>query len=76
MRLKTDAPPHVTNEYLRRNLIHAASVGVVAGLQHIRARAGKSKRAPKWLFRSLELALVRAELARGELARHRNEVQS
>ena len=61
-------------EYLRRNDLHAASVGLIAELQKSlgRLRAGKSP--PRWLMRSLHEARSRAERISAEMARHRDEV--
>jgi len=41
-------------EYLRRNLVHAASVGVVADVGAVLTRLKTIKSAPKWLVEQLE----------------------
>ena len=60
-------------EYLRRNLLHAASVGVVAGARASLSRARETHQ-PKWLIRSLENILDRALRVAHEMACHRDEV--
>ena len=57
-------------EYLRRNLLHAASVGVVA---NSKASLERIKR-PKWLIKALEGIIERAERVEIEMARHRDEL--
>lgn len=62
--------PH--EEYLRRNLIHAGSIGVRAGISNAVDRLRTQKRPPKWLVAQLDGLLERAERSSGELAKWRN----
>lgn len=62
--------PH--EEYLRRNLIHAGSIGVRAGISNAVDRLKTTKRPPKWLVAQLEGLSDRAERASSELAKWRN----
>lgn len=67
-------PSKRLNEYLRRNLLHCASCGVVAGLKVARDRLLKSRKPPKWLMKSLAGVLERAARVEVEMARHRDEL--
>lgn len=62
--------PHA--EYLRRNLVHAGSVGVWAGIITASDRLKQMKRPPKWLVEQLDGLVERAEKASAELAQWRN----
>ena len=62
----------VHEEYLRRNLLHAKSVGAVAALNGARARLLNVKRAPKWMLTAIESALARSRPLPDEIARWRN----
>jgi hypothetical protein len=62
-------------EYLRRNLIHASSVGALAGAEKSLARILTWKKRPRWLVDSLEGIKERAQVVAGEMAKHRDEVQ-
>jgi hypothetical protein len=59
-------------EYLRRNLVHAGSVGVRAGISNALDRLEATKRPPKWLVAQLAGLLGRAEKSSAELAKWRN----
>ena len=59
-------------EYLRRNLVHAGSVGVRAGIANAVDRLRATKRRQKWLVAQLEGLLGRAERASKELAQWRD----
>lgn len=63
--------PH--EEYLRRNLIHAGSIGMTAGLKTAMRRLSETKRPPKWLLAQLRGILDRAERCPPELAAWRNQ---
>lgn len=60
-------------EYLRRNLLHASSVGVRANLRFALKRLGETKRPPKWLLILLEGTLERAEKVHPEMAAWRDQ---
>jgi hypothetical protein len=62
--------PH--EEYLRRNLVHAGSVGVRAGIGNAVDRLNATKRPPKWLVAQLQGLIERAEHASADLAQWRN----
>ena len=66
---------NTVDEYLRRNLQHARSIGVCADLKVAIDRLVKCKHPPKWLMRRLVDALGRASELPRELAAHRNEVK-
>jgi hypothetical protein len=59
-------------EYLRRNLIHASSVGVVSNTRAVIDRLSKSNRHPKWLLDAMGGILDRAEPLPSALAEYRN----
>ncbi len=59
-------------EYLRRNLIHAKSVGLRHGLVKALLRVANTKRMPQWLFDELFFLYVRSIEVPGELAKWRN----
>lgn len=62
-------------EYLRRNLIHAGSVGVVAGLEVAVRRVEARKGIPKWLRELLASELKKAREFPAELAAWRNTAE-
>jgi len=59
-------------EYIRRNLVHAGSIGVRAGIAQSIHHLRLMKRPPKWLVKQLEALYPRADQAAHELARWRN----
>ena len=63
-----------TKEYLRRNLLHAQSVGALANTRVALGRAMTVKRMPLWVIAALRSIEDRVEPLPHELAVHRNEV--
>lgn len=63
-----------TQEYLRRNVLLARSIGVRAGVESILSRLEKTKLPPLWLITALGEALDRMQEIPKELAAHRDEV--
>lgn len=63
-----------TEEYLRRNLLVASSVGVCAGLRKLHARLQTKKHVPKWIAKAVAFEIERAERLPKELAYHRDEI--
>lgn len=59
-------------EYLRRNILHAASVGSAAGIREALRRLRQTKRPQKWLLEMLDGALERADRIHPEMAKWRN----
>jgi len=59
-------------EYLRRNLIHAASVGAECSAVNALKRVKSWSRPPRWLVASLEIVVERAVKLPAELAIHRD----
>ena len=59
-------------EYLRRNLIHASSVGSTAAFAKAIERLSKTKNPPKWLMEMLRGGLERAEKVCPEVAKWRD----
>ena len=59
-------------EYLRRNLIHAKSVGAQAGVRVAIERLSARKDAPKWLLEQLRGVAERLEPVPHEIAEWRN----
>lgn len=59
-------------EYLRRNLIHAGSVGAVAGVRVALKRLTARRDAPKWLVKQLRGVASRLEPVPHEIAEWRN----
>ena len=59
-------------EYLRRNLLHAGSIGAVAGLHGARARLLAMKNPPKWMLKVCDSALDRARPLPDEIAQWRD----
>lgn len=62
------------DEYLRRNLIHASSVGIAAGADAALKRLATMKRPPKWIVESFTGIAERAAKVHPEVARHRDEL--
>ena len=62
-------------EYLRRNLVHASSVGTLATTRAAIKRVKNLKRPQKWLVKFLEAIHRRAEPLPEELAKHRDEIK-
>ena len=65
----------VSEEYLRRNIIHAKSVGVCGNLDAALKRLLVSKKPMRWLISNLKGSLGRARVVSGEMAKHRDEVE-
>ena len=64
-----------TSEYLRRNLLHASSIGMKANAEAALKRLRAHSRPPKWLLKSLEGIVERGERVCPEMAKHRDEVK-
>ena len=60
-------------EYLRRNLLHANSIGARAGVRTALERLSKMKRAPHWIVDAFEQIGARVEDLPAELAAWRNQ---
>lgn len=63
------------NEYLRRNILHASSVGVQANIGVAIDRLVFQKHPPKWLLKLLDKAHNQAYDVSKEMAKHRDEVK-
>lgn len=63
------------DEYLRRNLLHAASCGAEANARAARDRLMLSKKQPKWLVELLDGIIDRAHRVSKEMAAHRDEIE-
>lgn len=63
------------DEYLRRNLLHAASVGVQAGIGAAIDGLAVRRNAPKWLIKILYETHSKAYDVSKEMAKHRDEVK-
>lgn len=63
------------DEYLRRNLVHAKSVGVLYGIKTIVDRLDKQKRKPKWMMNILNREMIKANVVAHEIAAHRDEIK-
>ncbi len=63
--------PH--DEYLRRNVLHASSLGATAAARVALERLGKMKRPPKWIVDAFKSVQERTEPLSPDLARWRNE---
>lgn len=61
-------------EYQRRNLLHASSVGANANARHALGKILEQKRPAKWLIKSLEGIIERTERVHHEMAAHRDEI--
>jgi len=59
-------------EYLRRNLVHASSVGALANTRAALARARGLRSMPKWLIEALEGIEERAVKVPADMAMWRN----
>lgn len=65
----------LSNEYLRRNRLHAASVGVYYGIKSILERIDDNwSKKPLWLVQQLNVELEKADRIHKEMAFHRDEV--
>ncbi len=64
------------DEYLRRNLLHASSVGMKANAEAALKRLDGLTRQPMWLVRMLEGIVERGERVCPEMAAHRDETKS
>lgn len=62
-------------EYLRRNLLHAKSVGVHFGIKSVIDRVEKMRRKPKWMLEILRRELVKSDAVQKEMAAHREEMK-
>lgn len=63
------------NEYLRRNRLHAASVGVHYGIKSVTNRIEKNwTKKPLWLLNILNRELEKTERVHKEMALHRDEI--
>lgn len=71
--MKPPSEAKMDNEYLRRNVVHAASVGMASGANVALRRIRGWKRTPKWLEEILAGIAKRGEMVCPELARHRDE---
>jgi hypothetical protein len=60
------------DEYLRRNLVVAKACGAKAGVSKSLKRLEQMSRPPKWLVRSLQDVLERADPLPAELAKWRD----
>jgi hypothetical protein len=67
---------NVNPEYLRRNLLVCKAVGAHAGASKSLERLRRMKRPPKWLVKSLEGVVERAEPLVSALACYRAVVPS
>lgn len=61
-------------EYLRRNRIHAKTVGVQAGIKVAIARLEKQKQPPLWLLTILRQEYAKMDAICAEAVMHRAEV--
>lgn len=68
------SPGPRTDEYLRRNLLHAKAVGAVSLAESIVRRLHRRSRIPIWLALQLAELQLRIEALPPELAAHRDEV--
>ena len=64
-----------TKEYLRRNLVHASSVGARANLQWILKRLRERQHNPKWLMKALMGVGRRIGDLPEEIAKYRDQVK-
>jgi hypothetical protein len=62
-------------EYLRRNQLHAKSVGVYFGIKAVIDRVENMRRKPKWMLEILNRELIKAHAVRLEMAAHREEME-
>lgn len=68
-------PKERLNEYSRRNLLHASSVGAHANARTARKRLLETKRPQKWLIALLDGVIERAAKVESEMAKHRDEIE-
>ena len=65
----------ISKEYLRRNRLHAASVGVYYGIKKMLERVEQNwSKKPLWLVNALKIELEKSERVHHEMAVHRNEI--
>lgn len=64
-----------TKEYLRRNELHAASLGMKANAEAALRRLDSLSRQPMWLVRLLEGIVDRGEQVCREMSAHRDEIR-
>lgn len=70
----SDPPPEVV-EYLRRNKVVAASIGMKANAEAAAKRLRSTAQPPKWLLELLDGIVERGEQVVPEVAKHRDEIQ-
>ena len=68
-------PKGVMDEYLRRNMLHASSVGAEANAKTALERVSGWKNSPKWLVEALQGIIDRCEKVAPEMAKHRDEIE-
>lgn len=74
-----DSEPNKTDElkeYLRRNLLHCASVGANANTKAALKRINNWKKKPTWLLEILEGIINRTSSISVEMAKHRDEIKN
>jgi len=64
----------INEEYLRRNHLHAISVGLQAGITSLIEHLTSLKSTPKWILCQLKDLVERADKVKKELVTHRAEV--
>jgi predicted small secreted protein len=62
------------DEYLRRNLIIAKSVGVCSGIKAVINVLNTRKRKPKKILKILQTISIQSENVNNELIKHRDEI--
>lgn len=72
--IDNNLPREKMDEYLRRNLLHASSVGANANAKFAKDRLLKTKRPSKWLIEILSGIIDRTERVHKEMAAHRDEI--
>jgi len=70
----SNMPKLKQDEYLRRNLLHCKSVGIVAEAEAVLSRLMDMKKPPKWIIKSMNEIIKRGAPISQELAYHRGEV--
>lgn len=68
-------PKAKMDEYLRRNHLHASSVGANANARHTKGKLLTQKRPAKWLLKALDGIIERTEKVEKEMAAHRDEIE-
>lgn len=63
-----------SEEYIRRNMIHGASLGAATDLKYVRERLSRVKNRPLWLANELANIQKQINLLPPELEAHRDEV--